>query len=379
MNEIQEISIDLLEDNPYDQRKKYGDIEGLAHSISQRHLQNPISVVKVNDRFVIVSGHRRVHAYRYLHEKKIPAIVRKESTPTNLMLDLAVENLQRKDLLPAERGATLKQLFFTIPSVENNTTRALALINQVKIYAKRNKIGGGFTEEDIVEAKKFLDLLGISTSAATTYVRLCSLPEEIQRTVISASNVKTIPDKKISVKSAYELTRINDADTQKQLYDKVIKDKIKHTELKHMVDKLVEENDTIARKSITGSAERRTEDDVGAAKLTKDILALSSRVSGFHSKLPLICGRLEKVEWAASLDKMKRTCLDMVQNINSLLREDLKIEELLTYVNADLEVNVSNTFRYTIPINTVETLGIKEGDTLLLKIEGIKRSRMVAN
>lgn len=379
MNEIQEIPIDLLEDNPYDQRKKYGDIEGLAHSITQRHLQNPISVVKTNDRFVIVSGHRRVHAYRYLHEKKIPAIIRKESTPTDLMLDLAVENLQRKDLLPAEKGATLKQLFYTIPSVEDDVTRALALINQVKIYEKRNKIGGGFTEEDIISAKKFLDLIGISVSAATTYVRLCTLPEDIQRTIVSASNVKTVPDKKIPVKSAYELTRINDPDTQKQLYEKVIKDKIKHTELKHMVDKLIEENGTIARKGVTSSAERRTEDDVGAAKLTEDILALSSKVGGFRSKLPLICGRLEKVEWAASLDKMKKACLDMVQSINDLLRDDLKIEELLKYVNTDLEVNVSNTFRYTIPINIVETLGIKEGDTLLLKIEGIKRSTMITN
>ena len=68
--EVQDIDIDLLIDNPYDKRKKSGDIEGLAESIKERGLQNPISVVKVEDHYIIVSGHRRTHAYRYLKRNK---------------------------------------------------------------------------------------------------------------------------------------------------------------------------------------------------------------------------------------------------------------------------------------------------------------------
>ena len=75
-----------------------------------------------------------------------------------------------------------------------------------------------------------------------------------------------------------------------------------------------------------------------------------------------------------SLDKMKESCLNMVRNINDIFREDLKIEELLEYANADLEVKVKSGLRFNFPTKIAETLNIKEGDSLLLKIEGIKRS-----
>ncbi len=152
MYKVENIPVDLLRDNPYDQRKKYGDIEGLAESIKERGLQNPISVIKVEDHFVIAHSHRRAHAFRYLKRKKIPGFVRKESTPENLMMDLAIENLQRKDLLPTEKGATIEQLFYTIPNVQNNINRIQSLLNQVKGYGRKGATGDSFTEEDIFRA-----------------------------------------------------------------------------------------------------------------------------------------------------------------------------------------------------------------------------------
>ena len=372
MNQIEEIDIDLLEDNPYDQRKKVGDIESLAESIKERGLQNPISVVKVKDHFVIAHGHRRTHAFRLLKRKKIPAIIRKESTPEGLMIDLAIENLQRKDLLPIEKGTTIEQLFYTIPGVQKNRDRIQSLLGQVKYYGQHN-IGLGFIEEDILKAKKFLSLVGMSTTAASIYVRLLSLPEEIQRNVVSADNASLIPEGNIVTKSAYELTRIKDPKLQKELYQKAIDNKMKHTELKHIVDDLVEKNDTVARYSNRGSVKRKTEDDLGASKLTEDLFALSSKVDSFRPKLPLVCGRLEKAQWTASLDKMKKVCLDMAKNINNLIQEDMKIEGLLEYANVDLEISITNEMRYRFPNKIADILKVKEGDILLLKIEGIKR------
>jgi hypothetical protein len=374
MYKVEDIDIDLLRDNPYDQRKRSGDIESLAESIKERGLQNPISVIKVEDHYVIVSGHRRTHAFRYLKRKKIPAIIRKESTPEDLMIDLAIENMQRKDLLPTEKGAVITQLFYTIPNIQKSTDRIQSLFNQVKSYGKTENIGDGFTEEDIIKAKHLLDMVGMATSTANIYIRICSLPEEIQRNIVNADNTSLIPEGHIVAKSAYELTRVGDPKLQKELFQKAVQDKMSHIELKHVVDELIQKDDIVARKSYKGSAKRKTEDDAGITRLTEELLTLSSSIENFRSKyLPIVSGRLEKAQWRASLNNMKKVCLDTTKNINNLLREDMKYEELLEEANVDLEINITGDMRYKFPIRVAEILKVKEGDILFLKIEGIKR------
>lgn len=373
MYEVQEIPIDLLRDNPYDKRTRSGDIQSLAESIKERGLQNPISVIKIEDHFIIVSGHRRTHAFRFLKRKKIPAIIRKESTQTDLTIDLAIENFQRKDLLPAEKGATLEQLFYTIPNVQKNITRIQSLLSQVKLYGKQDNIGEGFTQEDVINAKKFLSLVGMSTTSASLYIRICTLPEDIQKNIVSADNISLVPNGNIVTKSAYELTRITEPSLQRQLYEKATKEKMSHIELKSIVDDLVEKNE-LARRSNRGSVKRKSEDDLGAAKLTEDLHILSSKVEGFRTRLPIICGRLEKAQWTGSLENMRKACLDMIKSTNDLLCEDMKKEELLECVNASLEVNITSKLRYRFPSRTADLLKVKDGDVLLLKVEGIKRS-----
>ena len=374
MYQVEEINIDLLEDNPYDQRKKVGDIEGLAESIKERGLQNPITVVRVEDHFVIAHGHRRTHAFRYLKRNKIPAIVRKESVPGDLMIDLAIENLQRKDLLPIEKSTTIEQLFYTIPNVQNNINRAMSLIGQIKWYGKKDNIGEGFTEEDVLRAKKFLSLVGMSTTTAIVYIHLLSLPEDIKRNVVAVDNTSLIPDGCIVTKSAYELTRIKDPKLQKELFQKTIQDKMTHIELKHIVDESIQKNETVARRSKTGSTKKKSDYNTDAAKLVEDLFEMSSKVDYFRSKkLPFSYGDLEKLEWKASLEKMKKACVNMAKNINDLIKEDMKNEELLEIANIDLEIIISSEMRYRIPNRVADILKVTEGDILLLKVEGIKR------
>lgn len=373
MYQVEDIPLDLLDDNPYDQRKKVGDIESLAESIKERGLQNPITTIKVKDRFVIAHGHRRTYAFRYLKRKTIPAFVRKESTQENLMIDLAIENFQRKDLLPVEKGATIEQLFYTIPNVQNNVDRVISLISQLKCLGRQGNIGEGFTEDDIFRAKKLLSLIGISTSMAMVYIRLLSLPEDMQKNVISAGN-QMFPDGSITVNAAYELTRINDPEIQKQLYDEVVECKIPHKEVRHMVNELIENNEKMARVSRKGSVKKKTNYDADAEKLTEDLFEISSRIDSFRTKkLPFIYGDLEKVQWKASLDKMKKACLEMAKNINDLIQEDMRHEELLEEVNVDLEINITGDMRYKFPIRAANMLKVKDGDILFLKVEGIKR------
>ncbi len=374
MYEVQDIDIDLLRDNPYDRRKKYGDIEGLAESIKERGLQHPISVVKIEDHFIIVSGHRRTQAFRYLKRKKIPAIIRKESTPTDLATDLAIENLQRKDLLPVEKGETIRQLFFTIPNIQNNTNRIFTLLGQVKWHGKKESTGEGFTEEDIIEAKRLLNLVGMSTTSANRYLRLCQLPEHIQEHVVSADNASNIPEGKIVTHVAYELARLKEPEIQTELFERAVKNKMTHGEVKRAVDEIIDKNETVRNNK---NCSKNIESDIDVPKLAEELDITSLKIGNLRSKLPLLCEKFDKLQLKTSLDKMKESCLNMVRNINEVLKDDLKIEELLEYANADLEVKVQKDmkkFRFNFPAKIAETLNIKEGDSMLLKIEGIKRS-----
>ena len=376
MFEVQDIDIDLLRDNPYDQRKKVGDIESLAESIKERGLQNPISVIKVEDYYIIVSGHRRTYAYRYLKRKEIPAIIRKESSPTDLRMDLAIENLQRKDLLPVEKGATIQQLFYTIPNVQNNPNRIYMLLGQVKWYGKNKSTGEGFTEEDIITAKRLLNLIGTSSTGANRYLRICRLPENIQANIISADNANNIPEGKIVTHVAYELSRLSDPTLQNEIFHKVVQNKMKHEDVKQIVDEIIEKNDILVRNksSAKNIAKNIKEESIDTTKLTNDLFKMRLEMESFRSKIPLLTERFEKAQWMASLDQMKKVCLNMVLTINDMFKEDLKTEDLLEYVNADLEVNVKSDFRFNFPIKIAETLKIKDGDKLFLKVEGIERS-----
>lgn len=79
------------------------DLRELADSIRDRGLMQPIGVTPRKDRFMIVFGDRRYLAHELLGEKEIMCYV-KESDETQVVIDRAVENIQRVNLTPFEEG-----------------------------------------------------------------------------------------------------------------------------------------------------------------------------------------------------------------------------------------------------------------------------------
>ena len=386
--EVVEIPLKDLKPNPFQKRKAYGDIPSLAESISQQGLQNPISVIKIKENgYVIVSGHRRFEAFKCLKRKTIPAYIRKESNENDLVKDIAIENLQRKDLTPVELAETLLQLIYTIETVRKEPSRAMTLLNQIKLYNSREGVGSdftgkyGFREEDLFLAMKVLKLVGMSVNTATSYIRILQLPEEIQDSIVSSNKntVNALPDGKINVKLAYELTRINDIELQKQLFDKAVAEKLKYINVKPLVDEIVQNRDYEYRNLGKGSGKARSKADGGMLELMDDLFALSSTVWNFRVKLPIVCRRLDKLLWLASLQKMKKACMEMIRSINALLTEDLQAEGMIDFVNSDLELTITapakkgDGNRFSIPMDIMRELKLKDGDTLMLKVEGIIR------
>lgn len=386
---ITDIPISQIADNPHQKRKKYGDIKSLADSIHERGLQNPISVIKIkDDGYIVVSGHRRLRAFKNLRRKSIPAIIRKETTQEDLAKDIAIENLQREDLRADEKGETILQLFYTLPRVKKDKLRVLTLINQVNLYDTRGDIGKdfngklGFEDSDLFNARKLLKLVGVKGNTATQYIRITNLPKSIRDNIVfgDTGSTKALPKGSISVKTAYELTRITDRTIQKEVFEKITKDGVKYIEAKFMVDEIIASNPAIGnRNGGKGTAGRRVKDDQGTEELTKELFDLSSTVWNFRMKLPLVCKRLDKILWVASLKKMKKACLQMVLNINELLNEDMVIEERIEFVNMDLELQIKppgrpgEKLRFSFPRDKAELLNIQEGDCLQLDVKGIIR------
>src|SRR5262249_47292816 len=119
-------------------RRTLGDIKGLADSMHDYGLQQPIGVREANGKLVLTSGLRRLHAAKLLRWKHILAFVRTVGADEAYLLDL-IENLQRKDLSAEEEADALADLVhtrgWTLLQVANAIKRSPAYVSKrVRIF-----------------------------------------------------------------------------------------------------------------------------------------------------------------------------------------------------------------------------------------------------
>jgi len=143
-------------------------VRELAESIRSQGLLQPILVRPHNGRFEIVVGHRRYLAHRLIGEAKIKAII-KEVSDDDLIFIRAVENIQREDLNPIEKG---------------------------KVFLRLKE---KFNLSDAAVGKR----MGVSPSTVEFHLDLLKVPEEFQRAVA---------EKRISARAMVTLNRIDDDD-----------------------------------------------------------------------------------------------------------------------------------------------------------------------
>ena len=106
-----DIDINLIKLNPNQPRTNFNqkDISDLASSIKELGLIQPITVKEDHDNYELISGERRLRAFKQLGIKTIPAYVRNANDQTSLEMAL-VENIQRKDLDPIEIAISYSRL-----------------------------------------------------------------------------------------------------------------------------------------------------------------------------------------------------------------------------------------------------------------------------
>lgn len=99
-------NIILNEEQP---RKDAGDIEGLAASITEKGVLEPILLRRVGEQYSIISGERRFRASQIAGLNSIPSIILNVDDLSTLEIAL-VENLQRKDLTAFEEADAFSML-----------------------------------------------------------------------------------------------------------------------------------------------------------------------------------------------------------------------------------------------------------------------------
>ena len=106
-----DIDINLIRLNPNQPRTNFNqkDISDLASSIKELGLIQPITVKEDQENYELISGERRLRAFKQLSIKTIPAYVRNANDQTSLEMAL-VENIQRKDLDPIEIAISYSRL-----------------------------------------------------------------------------------------------------------------------------------------------------------------------------------------------------------------------------------------------------------------------------
>jgi ParB family chromosome partitioning protein len=157
--EIHLVDVNAIDPNPYQPRKDFdeSEIAGLAESIKNQGLLQPVVLRKKGIRYEIISGERRFRAFQHLRRDTVPCYVR-GNVSDNEMLELAlVENIQREELNEIEKAIAYKKLLeqcgYTHDAlaqkvgksraVVSNAMRLLNLPPDVQEMVRKNQISMG--------------------------------------------------------------------------------------------------------------------------------------------------------------------------------------------------------------------------------------------
>ena len=180
-NSSTEIEISKIALNPFQPRSTFNNekLDELIVSIKNIGLIQPITVKKLSkNEFQLISGERRLRAFKQLKINKIPCYIRKANDNESLEMAL-VENIHRQDLDAIEIAISYKRL-----------------IDEITL-----------TQEELS------DKIGKKRSTVSNYLRLLKLNPIIQ------SGIK---DGFISMGHGRAMININDEKLQLSVYEKII-------------------------------------------------------------------------------------------------------------------------------------------------------------
>jgi len=259
-NEVVQLYLDDIIPNRFQPREVFDDqaLKELAVSIREHGVIQPILVRKFGEKYEIIAGERRYKASTMAGLTKIPAIVKnlddKESSKVAL-----IENLQRRDLTPIEEARTYQKIL----------------------------------DLDEMTQEQLAKTMGKSQSAVSNKLRLLSLPDEIQESLLK---------EEISERHARSLLNVEDKNVQVDLLKEIVANKMTVREL-----------------------------DSRIKKINGEVEGTSSDTSGGTTNVPI---EEVKVESAPEIEKNEDSLFGgSITNIqepkNGLFNEPLKVDNVL--------------------------------------------------
>ena len=206
-------------------------MQDLIESIRANGILSPVLIRPVgNDRYEMVSGHRRMHAAQVIGLERIPAIIR-EMTDDEATVKMVDSNIQREELLPSEKAFAYKM---KMDAMRRQGVRSDLTSDQNGPKLSTWSIG----EEN-----------GISGTQVKRYIRLTELLPEL---------LDLVDKKRLQFTVAVEISYI-DQEVQKWIYE------------------YIHENGQIKLNQITAL---RTQMQMGAISQSKMISVLNNSLPG---------------------------------------------------------------------------------------------------
>jgi ParB family transcriptional regulator, chromosome partitioning protein len=194
---VVQISLELIEENPYQTRSHFSPeaLEELANSIRANGVVQPVVVRPGADgRYLLILGERRCRASKLAGKATIAAIVRRVSDQQAAEMTV-VENLQRQDLNCIEQAAAFSKLSRDF----------------------------GLTQEQIGQR------VGVSRESVSNYMRLLKLP---------AAVLQHLQEGRLGFSEARVLLQLLDPDQITKVADEAVRKHMSVAQLEELVDQI---------------------------------------------------------------------------------------------------------------------------------------------
>lgn len=195
-----------IELDPQGIRENAGDIDGLAETIRQQGLLQPLGVrALAGDRYQVVYGGRRLRAVQQLGLDQVPCVVVDVPNDDDLLVQQVIENVQRQDLNDIEKARAFGRLREQFAEDTDG----------------ERKPSEGDLDEEVGAT------VGLAARTIRRYLGLLALPPEVQQ---------LIKDGELNVTQAQHLRRINNTRTQIELAQMVAEEGLSAGEVSNLAN-----------------------------------------------------------------------------------------------------------------------------------------------
>lgn len=170
-------------------------MQDLVSSICENGILTPVLVRPIgNDKYEMISGHRRMHAAGLLQMNVIPAIIR-DMSDEEAIVKMVDSNIQREELLPSEKAFAYKMK-----------------LDAMKKQGKRTDLTSGQNDQKLsgrVSRDLLAEEMGESSKQIQRYIRLTELQPKL---------LDLVDSKRLNFTVAVDISYI-DKEIQNWLYD----------------------------------------------------------------------------------------------------------------------------------------------------------------